>query len=438
MSISGINILRTVDVDFDKNLSRLGEIPAALDVSNQVDAILSEVQKGGDRSVVALTNRLDGLSANALSDLEVSQDRMRAAVERLDPLVAEALTTAILRVRRYHEEQKRALGDQVDWSFEDAEGNQLGQIVRGMKRIGVYAPGGKAAYPSTVIMTVVPARVAEVGEVLLTVPAPGGVISDVLLAAASLAGVDRVFTIGGAQAIAAMAYGTETIPQVDKIVGPGNLYVATAKQRVFGVVGIDMVAGPSEVVIVADDSANADWLVMDMFAQAEHDEMAQSILISSSDTLLTEVDRRIDAQLSAMPRAEIIQNSIFSRGALIQVRDQEEAMRIVNQLAPEHLELAVANPDQALTQVSAAGAIFLGHHAGEVVGDYTAGPSHVLPTSRSARFASPLGVYDFQVRSSVVQCSARGAVDLSRDAAILAEAEGLAAHAASARLRVQG
>ncbi|MAW28020.1 MAG: histidinol dehydrogenase [Gammaproteobacteria bacterium] len=438
MSISGISILRTVDVDFDKNLTRLGEIPAAFDVSNQVDAILSEVRKGGDRSVVALTNRLDGLSANALSDLEVSQDRMRAAVEHLDPLVAEALTTAIVRVRRYHEEQKRALGDQVDWSFEDAEGNQLGQIVRGMKRIGVYAPGGKAAYPSTVIMTVVPARVAEVGEVLLTVPAPGGEISDVLLAAASLAGVDRVFTIGGAQAIAAMAYGTETIPQVDKIVGPGNLYVATAKQRVFGVVGIDMVAGPSEVVIVADDSANADWLVMDMFAQAEHDEMAQSILISSSDTLLTEVDRRIDAQLSAMPRAEIIQNSIFSRGALIQVRDQEEAISIVNQLAPEHLELAVANPDQALTQVSAAGAIFLGHHAGEVVGDYTAGPSHVLPTSRSARFASPLGVYDFQVRSSVVQCSARGAVDLSRDAAILAEAEGLTAHAASARLRVQG
>ena len=438
MSISGISILRTVDVDFDKNLTRLCEIPAAFDVSNQVDAILSEVRKGGDRSVVALTNRLDGLSANALSDLEVSQDRMRAAVEHLDPLVAEALTTAIVRVRRYHEEQKRALGDQVDWSFEDAEGNQLGQIVRGMKRIGVYAPGGKAAYPSTVIMTVVPARVAEVGEVLLTVPAPGGEISDVLLAAASLAGVDRVFTIGGAQAIAAMAYGTETIPQVDKIVGPGNLYVATAKQRVFGVVGIDMVAGPSEVVIVADDSANADWLVMDMFAQAEHDEMAQSILISSSDTLLTEVDRRIDAQLSAMPRAEIIQNSIFSRGALIQVRDQEEAISIVNQLAPEHLELAVANPDQALTQVSAAGAIFLGHHAGEVVGDYTAGPSHVLPTSRSARFASPLGVYDFQVRSSVVQCSARGAVDLSRDAAILAEAEGLTAHAASARLRVQG
>ena len=438
MSISGISILRASDTDFSQGLKALAEIPDAADVSTQVDGILSQVRLGGDGAVVELSNRFDGLSATSMAELEVSPDRMSAAVQGLDPQVAEALETAISRVRRYHEEQKRALGDQVDWSFEDTEGNQLGQIVRGMNRVGVYAPGGKAAYPSTVIMTVVPARVAEVGEVLLTVPAPAGEISDVLLAAASLAGVDRVFTIGGAQAIAAMAFGTETIPQVDKIVGPGNLYVATAKQRVFGTVGIDMVAGPSEVVIVADESADPDWLVMDMFAQAEHDEMAQSILISSSEALLTEVDRRIAAQYDAMHRADIIRASITSRGALIHVRDIDEAMGIVNQLAPEHLELALSNPDLALPLVRAAGAIFLGHHAGEVIGDYTAGPSHVLPTSRTARFASPLGVYDFQVRSSVVQCSARGAVRLSRDAAILAEAEGLFAHAASAGFRVQG
>lgn len=438
MTVSGIRILRSTDTDFDSAVRMLAVIPDADDVSSQVDEILAYVRQSGDKAVIDLTNRFDRLSAQAMSDLEVSSDRMEAAVDSLDPLVAEALDSAVSRVRRYHEEQKRALGDQVDWSFEDADGNQLGQVVRGMRRVGVYAPGGKAAYPSTVIMTVVPARVAEVGEVLLTVPAPGGEVSDVLLAAASLAGVDRVFTIGGAQAIGAMAYGTETIPQVDKIVGPGNLYVATAKQRVFGTVGIDMVAGPSEVVILADESANPDWLVMDMFAQAEHDEMAQSILISTSEALLEAVDRGMAAMLDTMSRADIIRASITSRGALVHTRDLDESIDLVNQLAPEHLELALTEPNQVLPRITAAGAIFLGHHAGEVVGDYTAGPSHVLPTSRTARFASPLGIYDFQVRSSVVQCSARGAVDLSRNAAILAEAEGLTAHAASARLRLQG
>jgi histidinol dehydrogenase len=307
-----------------------------------------------------------------------------------------------------------------------------------MSSVGIYAPGGKAAYPSTVLMTGIPARVAGVGQITLVVPTPGGQVNEVLLAAAYLAGVDRVYTVGGAQAIAALAYGTQTIQRVDKIVGPGNIYVATAKAMVFGDVGIDMVAGPSEIVIIADKSSNIDWLVMDMFAQAEHDEMAQAILISTDENLLDEVESRIREAVGKMARKNIIEQSLAARGALIRVDSLKDAADIVNKMAPEHLELAVTQPEQLLELVQCAGAVFIGNHSAEVVGDYMAGPSHVLPTGGTARFTSPLGVYDFQVRSSIINCSARGSVKLNRDSAILAEQEGLHAHAESARYRVQG
>jgi histidinol dehydrogenase len=307
-----------------------------------------------------------------------------------------------------------------------------------MQRVGIYVPGGKAAYPSSVIMTAIPARVAEVGEIILVVPTPDGEINDVLLAAACLCGVDRLFTVGGAQAIAALAYGTQTIPKVDKIVGPGNIYVATAKEIVFGDVGIDMIAGPSEVLIVADAGIDPEWLVMDMFAQAEHDELAQSVLISSDADVLSRVAVLIEARLPGMARESIIRQSISDRGALILTRDDTESAAIVNRIAPEHLELALVNADEFVELVEHAGAIFVGKHSAEVVGDYSAGPSHVLPTSGTARFASALGVYDFQVRSSIIRCSAAGSVSLSRDAAILATEEGLEAHARSASCRVQG
>ncbi|MFT4677707.1 MAG: histidinol dehydrogenase, partial [Candidatus Azotimanducaceae bacterium] len=366
------------------------------------------------------------------------QAEMAEALTRVDPLVVEALEQSVNRVRYYHEQQLAATGGTGEWQYTDELGNRLGQIVRGMERVGVYAPGGKACYPSTIIMTAVPAKVAGVAEVILTVPTPNNEVSDVLLAAASLSGVDRMFRIGGAQAIGALAFGTETIPRVDKIVGPGNIYVATAKEMVFGQVGIDMIAGPSEVVIVADETVEVDWLVMDMFAQAEHDEMAQSILISTSSKLLDRVAERIPQMLENMSRKNIIQQAMHDRGALILVRDLQDAQDVVNQIAPEHLELAIVEPEKFVSGVRHAGAIFVGAATAEVVGDYTAGPSHVLPTSGTARFASPLGVYDFLVRSSLVHCSARGSVQLSRGAAILAEEEGLEAHGKSAQYRVQG
>ena len=400
--------------------------------------ILRQVRAEGDAAIVRLTNRLDRRTVSQMTELEIDQAEMTAAVSRIDDLVRGALETAVVRVRQYHEQQKRATGDQIDWSFEDDLGNQLGQRVRPMERVGIYAPGGKASYPSSVIMTAVPAKVAEVAEIILMVPAPEGQISDVLLAAAAMAGVDRLFTIGGAQAIAALAYGSASVPRVDKIVGPGNVYVATAKAQVFGTVGIDMIAGPSEVVIVADDTANPEWLVMDMFAQAEHDEMAQSILISTDAALLAEIAARIDATLPEMGRASIIETSIRNRGALIHVKSLAEAAGVVNRIAPEHLELAIKDPDGMLASITHAGAIFIGHHTAEAMGDYCAGPSHVLPTSGTARFASPLGVLDFQVRSSLIRCSPKGAAMLGRDAAILATAEGLDAHAKSAEFRVEG
>jgi histidinol dehydrogenase len=408
------------------------------EIRSQVSNILAAVKEKGDAEVLSLTNRFDGLNATSVADLELSQQQMVAALDRVDPLVVDALKESIARVRHYHEQQLAATGGSGEWHYTDEEGNRLGQIVRGMERVGVYAPGGKACYPSTIVMTVIPAKVAGVEEVILTVPTPRNEVNDVLLAAAYLCGVDRMFRVGGAQAIAAMAFGTDTIPRVDKIVGPGNIYVATAKEMVFGQVGIDMIAGPSEVVIVADDEADVDWLVMDMFAQAEHDEMAQSILISTSAQLLEAVAKRLPVMLADMQRKVIIEQAINDRGALILATDTEAAQAVVNRIAPEHLELALADAESFVPGVRHAGAIFVGAATAEVVGDYTAGPSHVLPTSGTARFASPLGVYDFQVRSSLVQCSRAGSVKLSRAAAILADQEGLEAHSKSAQYRTQG
>ncbi len=427
-------------VDFQQALYDLTHIPAAEsgEIGEQVKAILAAVKSTGDAAVMAYTNRFDRRAATRMIDLEIGQTELKAAFESIDPLVKEALIDASERIARYHEAQLRAVGGGKDWQFVDDDGNELGQRVRAMARVGLYAPGGKASYPSTVLMTAIPARVAGVGELILCVPAPDGELNDVLLAAAYLAGVDRVFSIGGAQAIAAMAYGTQTIPRVDKIVGPGNIYVATAKEQVFGAVGIDMIAGPSEVVIIADDTADPEWIVQDLFAQAEHDEMAQSILISASDALLAAVAKLLPEKLGQATRKSIIEIALNDRGALIKAASLSDAIVIANQIAPEHLQLSVANPDEHLDHISHAGAIFLGSYTTEVVGDYTAGPSHVLPTNGSARFGSALGVYDFQVRSSLVRCSPAGSIRLNRGAAILARAEGLNAHAESAERRVKG
>jgi histidinol dehydrogenase len=435
-----IQRLDTTATDFSDSLSDLLKLPeeSHADIRARVRGILDAVKANGDSEVLALTLQFDHMRASSVAELEISQAEMAEALTRVDPLVVEALEQSVNRVRYYHEQQLAATGGTGEWQYTDELGNRLGQIVRGMERVGVYAPGGKACYPSTIIMTAVPAKVAGVAEVILTVPTPNNEVSDVLLAAASLSGVDRMFRIGGAQAIGALAFGTETIPRVDKIVGPGNIYVATAKEMVFGQVGIDMIAGPSEVVIVADETVEVDWLVMDMFAQAEHDEMAQSILISTSSKLLDRVAERIPQMLENMSRKNIIQQAMHDRGALILVRDLQDAQDVVNQIAPEHLELAIVEPEKFVSGVRHAGAIFVGAATAEVVGDYTAGPSHVLPTSGTARFASPLGVYDFLVRTSLVHCSARGSVQLSRGAAILAEEEGLEAHGKSAQYRVQG
>ncbi len=431
--------LDTREPSFSADLAALVDAGEAdqEEVASTVAGILRDVQRRGDEAVLEYTGRFDDVHADTISELEISREDLQRAFDALEPAVRTALERASHRIRMYHERQKEALGSR-DWGFTDDEGNRLGQRVRGMSRIGVYAPGGKAAYPSTVLMTVIPASVAGVGEILLTVPSPGGQRNETLLAAAHLAGVDRVLSIGGAQAIAAMAYGTASINRVDKIVGPGNIYVAMAKKQVFGVVGIDMIAGPSEIVIVADDSMDVDWIVMDMMAQAEHDEMARAILISCDDAVLDAVESRLPGSVSGQARRHIIEKSIRDRGALIRVRNVDEAVNIVNTLAPEHLELAVRDPEAMLEGIEFAGAVFLGRHGGEVVGDYTAGPSHVLPTGGTARFASPLGVPDFQIRSSIIHCSPSGAADLNRDAVVLATEEGLSAHAESAGYRLKG
>ena len=425
--------LDTAQADFEGEFSRLRTVDSAADaaVDAEVAAIIAEVRLRGDAAVLEHTRRLDGAAAHSCADLEIPSERCSRALAGLPSGEREALAVAAERVRRYHEKQRVE-----SWSFTDEDGNELGQRVTPLERVGIYVPGGKAAYPSSVIMNAVPARVAGVRELIMTVPAPGGEVSELVLAAAAICGVDRVFTIGGAQAIAALAWGTETVPRVDKIVGPGNTYVAAAKRRVFGLVGIDMIAGPSEILVVSDGTANADWLAMDLFAQAEHDERAQALLLSPDVAHLAEVAASIERLLGTMPRRSIIARSLASRGALVKVRDLAEACELVNRIAPEHVELAVAEPRALLPHIRHAGAIFLGSYSSEALGDYCAGPNHVLPTSGCARFSSPLGVYDFQKRSSVIGISRAGAAKLGRIAAVLARGEGLAAHAASAEYRM--
>lgn len=426
--------LSTRDSGFEAQLSALLAFEGAQDpkIDEIVASILADVKLRGDDALLEYTRRLDRLDAASASDLKVSPEECARALAALPEAQRSALETAAARVRAYHEKQKAQ-----SWSYEDAEGNELGQRVTALDRVGVYVPGGKAAYPSSVIMNVMPAKVAGVREIAMAVPTPGGERNPLVLAAAALCGVDRVYAIGGAQAIAALAYGTQSIFAVDKIVGPGNAYVAAAKRRVFGVVGIDMVAGPSEILIVSDGTGNADWVTMDLFSQAEHDELAQAILVTHDARFLDAVEASIERQLPGMSRRKVIQDALERRGALIEARDLGEACELVNRIAPEHLELDVENAEPLLEKIRHAGAIFVGRYASEALGDYCAGPNHVLPTSRTARFSSPLGVYDFQKRSSLIRISREGAVKLGKIAAELAQGEGLTAHARSAQFRMQ-
>ena len=426
--------LSTRDARFDAALEQLLAFESAQDpqVDSVVAEILAAVKARGDAAVLEYTQRFDRVAADSLRALELTPDALAAALEGLPAVTRAALEAAAQRVRSYHERQKT-----VSWEYAEDDGTRLGQQVTPLDRVGIYVPGGKAAYPSSVLMNALPARVAGVDEIVMVVPTPDGVRNALVLAAAALAGVDRVFTIGGAQAIGALAYGTETIPAVDKIVGPGNAYVAAAKRRVFGVVGIDMVAGPSEVLVVCDGQTDPEWIAMDLFAQAEHDEIAQAILLCPDADFVARVEQTIDRLLPTLPRRAVIAASLAARGALIVTRDLEEACVIANRIAPEHLELSVANPREWLPRLKHAGAIFLGRYTSESIGDYCAGPNHVLPTSRSARFSSPLGVYDFQKRSSVIEVSAAGARTLGAIAVELARGEGLHAHARAAELRMK-
>ena len=424
--------LSTREADFDAKLDALLAFETAQDdsVDRAVAEILENVHRRGDEALVEYTRRFDRWSPQAAADLEVPLARARQALERIGRAERAALETAAGRIRRFHEHQHVK-----GWRIEEGDGTMLGQQVTPLDRVGLYVPGGKAAYPSSVLMNAVAAKVAGVPELVMVVPTPEGIENDYVLAAAALAGVDRVFRVGGAQAVGALAFGTASVPAVDKIVGPGNAYVAAAKRRVFGRVGIDMVAGPSEILVVADGTANPDWVAMDLFSQAEHDEIAQSILVATELGFADRVHEAMRRQVAALPRRAIIEASLRGRGALIEARDLDEACAIANRVAPEHLELAVADPEALLPKIRHAGAIFMGHHASESLGDYCAGPNHVLPTSRTARFSSPLGVYDFQKRSSLIRVSREAAIRLGDTARTLARAEGLEAHARSAELR---
>ena len=397
-----------------------------------VSSILQDVKHGGDAAVLEYTAKFDALEVSSMTQLELPVSRLKQAFEELPSVQKSALEKAAERIRSFAEKQKVE-----SWQYTEADGSVLGQQVSPLDRVGLYVPGGKAAYPSSVLMNAVPAQVAGVNELIMVVPTPKGVLNELVLAAAYLAGVNRVFTIGGAQAIAALAYGTETVPAVDKIVGPGNIYVATAKRQVFGKVGIDMVAGPSEILIICDGKTNPDWIAMDLFSQAEHDEDAQAILLSPDAGFLQQVLQSMNKLIVDMPRREIIEQSIQSRGALIQVEDMEQAIEVANAIAPEHLELSIENAAEIAKSIRHAGAIFLGRFTAEALGDYCAGPNHVLPTSRTARFSSPLGVYDFQKRSSLIGCSATGASELGKVASTLAHGEGFIAHARSAEYRIK-
>ena len=421
------------EADFAARLHWSADQDAAIE--QRVADILADVRARGDAALLDYTARFDGLNAPSVAALELTQAELKAAFDALPTLQRDALQAAAARVRSYHEAQKKACGE--SWSYRDADGSLLGQKVTPLDRVGIYVPGGKAAYPSSVLMNAIPAHVAGVGEIIMVVPTPGGEKNPLVLAAAYVAGVTRAFTIGGAQAVAALAYGTETVPKVDKITGPGNAYVASAKKHVFGTVGIDMIAGPSEILVLADGSTPPDWVAMDLFSQAEHDELAQAILLCPDAAYIDAVQDAMDRLLPTMPRAEIIAKSLAGRGALIHTRSMEEACELSNRIAPEHLEISSREPHRWEPLLRHAGAIFLGAYTSESLGDYCAGPNHVLPTSGTARFSSPLGVYDFQKRSSLIEVSEAGAQVLGPIAATLAYGEGLQAHAQAAELRLK-
>jgi histidinol dehydrogenase len=432
--MTDITRLNSQDPAFQQALEKLLTRGEATDrqINSTVEEIIAAVRARGDAAVIEMTGRFDNWSVGSAAELEIPGARCVEALQSLGDAERAALELAAERIRMYAEHQKLD-----SWTYTEADGTLLGQQVTPMDRVGLYVPGGKAAYPSSVLMNAIPAKVAGVPELIMVVPTPGGEINPMVLAAASIAGVDRVFAIGGAQAVAALAYGTDTIPPVDKIVGPGNAYVATAKRMVFGKVGIDMIAGPSEILVICDGQTDPDWIAVDMFSQAEHDEDAQSILLSPDAVFLARVAESISRLLPDMPREKVIRASLRGQGALIQVRDLDEAVEVANFIAPEHLELSVEEPLAMAGRIRHAGAIFMGRYTAEVLGDYCAGPNHVLPTSRTARFSSPLGVYDFQKRSSLIQCSPEGASELGRTAATLAHGEGLTAHARSAEVRIK-
>jgi histidinol dehydrogenase len=433
MSIN-ITQLDTRETDFQQQLDQLLAWEQSTDnaVVITVTEILDDIRKRGDAALLEYTQKFDRVDVSSAAELELSKDDLQGALDAIDSSQREALEHAASRVRAYAEHQKME-----SWSYTEEDGTVLGQKVTPMDRAGLYVPGGKAAYPSSVLMNAIPAKVAGVPELIMVVPTPGGERNDLVLAAAAISGVDRVFTIGGAQAVGALAYGTDTIPGVDIITGPGNAYVATAKRMVYGVVGIDMIAGPSEILVVCDGKTDPDWIAMDLFSQAEHDEDAQSILVSPDAAFLVQVKASIDKLITEMPRADIIKTSLENRAALISATDMDDAIRVANLIAPEHLELSMDDADQWAQQIRHAGAIFMGRYTAEALGDYCAGPNHVLPTSGTARFSSPLGVYDFQKRSSLIGASAQGASDLGKCASVLAEGEGLVAHARSAEYRIR-
>jgi histidinol dehydrogenase len=437
MSSIAIRRLRTTDEGFEARFEQVLHWSAETDteIEERVAGILADVRSRGDVAVLAYTQRFDQLPADSVAALELSREELRAALDQITPAQRQALEAAAERVRDYHQRQLQACG--MSWSYRDADGTLLGQKVTPLDRVGIYVPGGKAAYPSSVLMNAIPAQVAGVGEIVMVVPTPRGEKNLLVLAAAYIAGVHRAFTLGGAQAVAALAYGTATVPRVDKITGPGNAYVASAKRRVFGQVGIDMIAGPSEILVLADGSTPPDWVAMDLFSQAEHDELAQSILLCPDGDYIAQVHAAMDRLLPSMPRQQVIRASLEGRGALIQTRSMEEACAISNRIAPEHLEVSSSDPHRWEPLLRHAGAIFLGAYTSESLGDYCAGPNHVLPTSGTARFSSPLGVYDFQKRSSLIEVSEAGAQHLGRIAAELAYGEGLQAHAQAAEFRLK-
>lgn len=431
-----MRLLNSQQASFEQELTELLAFETVNDPAllATVDAIIAQVRQGGDEVVLKLTQQFDNHPATTFAELEISQEKLKQAFDGLNPTIKQALELAAQRVTSFHERQR-----QESWTYQDALGNTLGQQVTPLDKVGIYVPGGLASYPSSVLMNALPAKVAGVGQIIMVVPAPHGELNPLVLAAAYLAGVDKVFTIGGAQAVAALAYGTNTIPQVDKITGPGNKYVAAAKRAVFGQVGIDMIAGPSEVLVYAEGVANdkADWLAMDLLSQAEHDTVAQAIFVTPSEPLLKKVAQEIEKALEDLPKADIAKAAIANRGALILVTDRAEGIEVINRIAPEHLELSVDDPEAMLKDVRHAGAIFMGRYTPEAIGDYCAGPNHVLPTSGTARFSSPLGVYDFQKKSSIIYCSEQGSQMLAKTADILAVEENLDAHARSARYRVK-